>query len=150
MDWVGCEVGREDTACKKVGSGAADCYFDNIGECGSQPQTENQSEDTIMCIPERSPHKRSKDDEYRRNDSTKHGQQPYRYSLRVCIRVCERSICHTKQAAITVDLVEEIEQGPEKNGDYPVGGVADEYTPSTGPGGGSSGRAISLSGERVG
>lgn len=38
---------------------------------------------------------------------------------------------------------------PENDGDYPVGGVADEYTPSTGPGGGSSGRAISLSGERV-
>lgn len=37
-------------------------YFDNIGECGSQPQTENQPEDTIMCIPERSPHKRGKDD----------------------------------------------------------------------------------------
>lgn len=74
MDWVGGEVGGQDTAGKKVGSGAADCYLDDIGECGCQPQTENQPEDTIMSIPERSPHKcRDEDDEDSRDDSTEHG-----------------------------------------------------------------------------
>lgn len=97
MDWVGGEVGGEDTAGKKVGSGATDCYFDNIGECGGQPQTENQPEDTIMSVPERSPHKRrDEDDEDSRDDSTEHSQQPYGYSLWVCIRVCEGGICHTE------------------------------------------------------
>lgn len=28
MDWVGGEVGGEDTAGKKVGSGATDCYLE--------------------------------------------------------------------------------------------------------------------------
>lgn len=32
MDWVGGEAGGEDTACKKVGSGAADCYLEGVDE----------------------------------------------------------------------------------------------------------------------
>lgn len=28
MDWVGGEVGGQDTAGKKVGSGAANCYLE--------------------------------------------------------------------------------------------------------------------------
>lgn len=94
-------------------------YFDDIGECGGQPQTENQPEDTIMSVPERSPHKRpepfhcqqrtassdgspamtdsrDEDDEDSRDDSTEHSQQPYGYSLWVCIRVCEGGIRHTE------------------------------------------------------
>lgn len=86
-----------------------------------------------MSIPERSPHKRpapvhcqqrtqslrwppamadsrDEDDEDSRDDSTEHGQQPDGYSLWVCIRVCEGGVCHTEQAAVAVNLVEEVEQ----------------------------------------
>lgn len=42
------------------------------------------------------------------------------------------------------------ETHPEENGDYPVGGVADEYTPSAGSGRGRGDRAIGLFRPRVG
>lgn len=53
---------------------------------------------------------RDEDDEDSRDDSTEHGQQPDGYSLWVCIRVCEGGVCHTEQAAVAVNLVEEVEQ----------------------------------------
>lgn len=39
---------------------------------------------------------RDEDDEDSRDDSTEHSQQPYGYSLWVCIRVCEGGIRHTE------------------------------------------------------